>query len=150
MKTKLPPPLVLLSAGGIAWVIDWLLPSWRLPIEGMHTLAGMLTGAALTLMFAAAWWIIRHHTTLNPMHPEQASHLITSGPFRRSRNPIYLADALLLAAWLVWLGNIVSVVLLPAFVIYLSYFQIRPEEQALAVKFGEDYRAYCRRVRRWV
>jgi len=75
---------------------------------------------------------------------------VTDGPFQHTRNPIYLADAVLLAAWLVWLGNMLSVVALPLFVFYLTHFQIRPEERALALKFGEDYRTYCRRVRRWI
>lgn len=150
METKLPPPLVLLIAGGLAWSIDALMPDWGLPISGMQTLAGLLAGGALTLMLIAAWWVIRRQTTLNPMHPDKARHLITDGPYQHTRNPIYLADAVLLAAWLVWLGNMLSVVILPLFVIYLTHFQIRPEERALALKFGEDYRTYCRRVRRWI
>ena len=84
------------------------------------------------------------------MHPERTTYLVTQGPFRYTRNPIYLADALLLAAWLVWLGNMLSVLVLPLFVIYITRFQIQSEERALALKFGEDYRGYCRRVRRWV
>lgn len=150
MQTKLPPPLVLLIAGGLAWGIDALMPDWRLPIAGMQTLAGLLAGGGLTLMLVAAWWVIRHQTTLNPMRPDKAQHLVTDGPFQHTRNPIYLADAVLLAAWLIWLGNMLSVVTLPLFVFYLTHFQIRPEERALALKFGEDYRTYCRRVRRWI
>ena len=147
---KLIPPLILIIVGGIAWGVDWLVPNWRLSIGGTETLTGLLTGAALTLMLAAAWSIIRHQTTINPMHPERTTYLVTQGPFRYTRNPIYLADALLLAAWLVWLGNMLSVLVLPLFVIYITRFQIQSEERALALKFGEDYRGYCRRVRRWV
>ncbi|MBS3786127.1 MAG: isoprenylcysteine carboxylmethyltransferase family protein [Gammaproteobacteria bacterium] len=150
MKTKLPPPAVLLIVGGFAWGIDWLLPDWRLPIAGLETLAGLLAGAAITLMVVAAWWVIRHRTTLNPIHPERASRLITSGPYQHSRNPIYLADMVLLVAWIVWLGNMASALTMPLFILYLNHFQIRPEERALALNFGEAYRTYCRQVRRWL
>ncbi|MEX0430369.1 methyltransferase family protein [Spiribacter insolitus] len=150
MSTRLPPPLLLLLAGIGAWAIDRWWPSARLELSGQATLAVILAGLSVAVMMISAIWFARAHTTINPMHPEQTRHLITTGPYARSRNPIYLADALLLFAWILWLGNVASLVMLPAFTVALTVWQIRPEEEALATKFGEDYRAYCRRTRRWL
>ena len=92
----------------------------------------------------------RARTTVNPLRPERAAHLVTSGVFARSRNPIYLGDALILAALALGLGNWLNFLLLPAFVGLIGRFQIAPEERALQRLFGDQYRAYCARVRRWL
>jgi protein-S-isoprenylcysteine O-methyltransferase Ste14 len=113
-------------------------------------LALVLLCAGGVLMLVAVISFVLAKTTINPMRPEGASRLITTGIYRLSRNPIYLADVLLLAAWAVWLGSLVSLVLIAAFVGYIHHFQILPEERALRQIFGENYTAYCSRVRRWL
>lgn len=150
MKTRLPPPVVLLIAGAGVWIIDRIFPALRIDREGQAAIAIMVALIAVGIMLAAAVWFFRYQTTVNPLSPERASRLITQGPFALSRNPIYLADAFLLVAWMVWVGNPAGIIMLPAFVLYLTHYQIRPEEQALASRFGEEYRAYCRRTRRWI
>ncbi len=86
---------------------------------------------------------------MTPLHPAQASALVTGGIFRVSRNPMYLgllcwtmALACYLGGLLVWLGPL----LLWG---WLSRWQIVPEERALQERFGDAYADYCRRVRRW-
>jgi len=76
------------------------------------------------------------------MRPENTAVLVTAGPYRISRNPMYAG---LLIAWGLWLGNALGLVLLPMLVAYLNRFQIEPEE-----KFGEAFIAYKRTVRRWI
>lgn len=91
----------------------------------------------------------RQGTTVTPLHPEQASALVTGGLYRLSRNPMYLgllcwtmALACYLGGLWVWLGPL----LLWG---WLSRWQIVPEERALQARFGDGYADYCRRVRRW-
>ena len=105
---------------------------------------GVLIEAVSVLAF------LRARTTVTPLKPEKASTLVVGGLYRASRNPMYLGMLILLIGWALWLGNPASLLLLPMFVIYLTVFQIKPEEAALAEKFGADYDAYCRRVRRWI
>lgn len=150
MNTRLPPPIILLFAAGAVWGIDWLVPVARVEAPWLSTAALALTALAGAVMLTSAVWFARQKTTINPLHPERASHLVTTGPYAISRNPIYLADAALLLAWALWLGNAAGVLMVPVFMRTLTRLQIRSEEQALAVKFAETYRDYCRRVRRWL
>ena len=104
--------------------------------------------AVLALAVVFHFW--RARTTINPLSPDKASHLVTHGVFRFSRNPIYLSLLLLLVAyairldaWEVWIAPV-------AFVAYVTRFQIVPEERVLAMKFGEAYLSYKHRTRRWI
>ena len=150
VNTRLPPPVILLFAVAAVWGIDWLAPATRFEAPWLTPMAVTLAAAAAGVMLAAALWFARQKTTLNPMHPERARHLLTTGPYAVSRNPIYLADAALLLGWALWLGNAAGLLMVPVFIRTLNRLQIEPEEQALAHKFGEAYRDYCRRVRRWL
>lgn len=150
----LPPPLIT----GLTGVLMWLselgrtgLP-WRLIQQSWLALgAGLGVGIlGLLLMVLSAHTLRRANTTLLPFAPQRASTLVTQGPFKYSRNPIYVGDALLLVAWALWLGSAVSLIWLPVFVLYMTKVQIAAEEQALQNKFGSDYQAYCQRVRRWL
>jgi protein-S-isoprenylcysteine O-methyltransferase Ste14 len=133
----------------MAWTSDWPA-SGRFNLPGLHLAAGGLWGAGIALMLIAAWTMWRRHTTLNPIQPGKARHLVTQGLFARSRNPIYLADALLLIGWALWLGQASALLWLAAFVLWIDRWQIGAEERALTALFGDDYRAYCARVRRWL
>lgn len=92
----------------------------------------------------------RAQTTVNPLTPQAASSLVTTGIYRVSRNPMYLGMLLLLAAFAVFLANAAALIILPVFILYMNRFQITPEERALSSMFGPDFTAYTERVRRWM
>lgn len=150
MSTRIPPPLVVLITGLAMWMVSEQMPWAKLAFAWRVPAAAAVLALALVPMLAAVASFIAARTTINPMRPARASALITDGVFRISRNPIYLGDLLLLMAYAVWLANALNVLLLMAFVWYLNRFQIEPEERALTQLFGERYRAYCARVRRWL
>lgn len=89
-------------------------------------------------------------TTPNPTQPQKATELVTAGVYAVSRNPMYVGDAVMLAGIAVWVGSVVSLVPLAAFVCFIDRFQIPVEEQALAEIFGDRYTAYRSKVRRWL
>jgi protein-S-isoprenylcysteine O-methyltransferase Ste14 len=96
-------------------------------------------------------WAFRHaKTTVDPIHPEAASSVVTGGIFSQTRNPMYLGLVALLLGWAVWLA--VPWVFLgpPALMLFLLRFQILPEECVMSSKFGRDYDDYRKRVRRWL
>lgn len=147
--TLIPPPLVAAAVAASMWGVDALLPVARLLPPGRTWFAGALLAAGLWLMLAAVWRLGRAGTTVDPFRPERASCLVTDGVFARSRNPVYLGDVLLLAAWAVWLGNLVALPLPALFVAWMERWQIPAEEAALRARFGPRYAAYRARVRRW-
>ena len=87
---------------------------------------------------------------MNPMKPDPTSSLVVSGIYRYTRNPMYLGFLLILLAWAAALSNLLALVSLLAFVLYMNSFQIVPEERILSSRFAQDYAEYRARVRRWL
>lgn len=150
MNLLIPPPLVVLILAIAMWATDRAFDAGRMASDLQGPLAIALLIAATVLMAAAVAPFVTLKTTINPLKPANASRLITGSVFRYSRNPIYLADLLLLAATAVWLGHVANVIWLVVFVVYINRFQIRPEEAALTQLFGAEYVTYCAKVRRWL
>lgn len=150
MNPLVPPPVVVAVVGVIMWTVDRNLELGKFKSALLGPIAGVLLVAGLLLMFAAVASFVAANTTINPLRPSRASSLITTGVFRISRNPIYLADLLILAALAAWLENITNLLFLFIFFWYIQRFQIAPEERALSKLFGERYVAYCAKVRRWL
>ena len=150
LELRVPPPAAALLAGALMWLADDLLPALELdvPAPGAFTtlfaVLGILLGALAILHFRRAG------TTVNPMRPDESTALVTRGVYRFSRNPMYVADVLLLAAWGVWLGNIAAAVPIVLFIAYMNRFQIAPEERALQAHYGAAYTDYRQAVRRWL
>ncbi len=150
MNPKIPPPLIVAVIATAMWAVDRELPSARIESALLAPLAIALAVGGLVLAFAAVVAFIRAGTTINPLRPSRATRLITTGVFRLSRNPIYVADALLLAAWMAWLGGLFNPLFILIFFWIIQQWQIVPEELALRALFGDDYARYCARVRRWL
>lgn len=150
MNTRIPPPVVVVIIAAIMWWLASVLAAGEFKTKFQPLLAVVFMSAGIGMMLVAAFSFYKAKTTINPLDPSKASHLITTGMFAFSRNPIYLADLLVLIAWAIWLGNIFNIALLVLFVGYIHRFQIAPEERALGTLFGDVYREYCSRVRRWI
>jgi protein-S-isoprenylcysteine O-methyltransferase Ste14 len=167
LETHVPPPVVALVVAIAMWAATRLDPGTSAPgvvrtvVSGvLFALAilvawsGILSGVLFALAILVAWSGIRSfarvRTSFDPHHPEEATTLVTGGIFRLSRNPMYLSMVLGLLAWAARLGRVWLVLGPVAFVLYVTRFQIRPEERALAEKFGAEYERYRRRTRRWL
>ncbi|WP_234423618.1 isoprenylcysteine carboxylmethyltransferase family protein [Tateyamaria sp. Alg231-49] len=143
------PPVWLVLAILVAWWQARLLPL-GLTLEGAVTdaLAGLMIGAGAILILAAALAFRRARTTILP-HQTPAV-LITTGVFARTRNPIYLADVLILAGFILRFDAVASLVLVPIFVWWIERHFIVPEENRMRRSFRADFAAYERKVRRWL
>ncbi|HJV22614.1 MAG TPA: isoprenylcysteine carboxylmethyltransferase family protein [Holophagaceae bacterium] len=152
LDLKVPPALVVLLVGGGMWGSARAFPRLAFDLPMAVTLGlGVGFGAAgVGLALAGVATFRRHGTTVDPLHPEAAGQVVRSGPFRRTRNPMYLGMALLLLGWAVGLAHPLAFLGVPALMAYLTRFQIQPEERALRAKFGAPYEVYLREVRRWV
>lgn len=106
----------------------------------------MATEIPLDAVSVAA--IIRTETTVNPVRGDRASHLVVSGLHRVTRTPMYLGWIALLADWALLLGSLAPWLLAIGFERLKGILQIRPEEMALATRFGNEHAQYIRRVNR--
>ncbi len=115
-------------------------------------LALAITVALIGIAFALAGVIVfrRAKTTVNPLHPEQTTALVTAGVYRVSRNPMYAGMLLCLLAWAIYLASPLSLAGPVAFIAFMNRFQIGPEEKMLAAKFGETFERYQASTRRWL
>lgn len=146
----LPPPVALLVAGALMWLTQAYTAWPALAFRGQTVLVALVAVSGLALMIWAAVLFRRQRTTLNPLAPEETSGIVDAGPYRWSRNPMYVGDAVLLIAWGIYLGSALALIWIPAFVAWIHWQQIPREEATLARHFGDRYHRYCQQVRRWI
>lgn len=147
-RIRLVPPAYFLVALLLQLALDWLLPGAELLRPAWRWLGWLLLVPVILLAAPAARALASRGTTLHPFG--QPSQLVTDGPYRYTRNPLYLALACILLAVAVWLGSLAALLVVPVFCLAITRSFIRHEEQVLAAAFGADYADYCRRVRRWL
>jgi protein-S-isoprenylcysteine O-methyltransferase Ste14 len=130
------------------WAATRMLPAGFPPSARGAGFAVALCGGVVALWAITSFR--RQRTTIHPMHPHEATALVVRGPNRFSRNPMYVGLLLVLVGWALWLRQPVAMSGVLVAWGYLWRFQVLPEERALYARFGDDYAAYTRRVRRWV
>lgn len=145
-----PPPLIFVSILALGLATDFLV--YRMP-TGLALLPRGLAGAVLTglaiLIVLAAW--LRFHRAGTPVEPWHSSTaLVTNGIYGWTRNPMYLAMALFYLAIALAVDSLVTMLFLMPLLVLLHYGVIRREERYLERRFGESYRIYRQRVRRWI
>lgn len=144
----LPPPLIYLLFLAAAWALDGLLPLGLPQTLWTHYLGWGLIDAGVVLMLWAGLLMLWRRTTVNPYGTP--AKLLEEGPFRVSRNPIYLADSLIYVGIALLWGTLWPWLLLPLLILTMQRGVIVHEERLLNQLFGDAYRDYCRRVRRWL
>jgi protein-S-isoprenylcysteine O-methyltransferase Ste14 len=118
--------------------------SIRMPVAVLLALAGVATAVGGVILFRRA------QTTVNPLKPETSTALVTTGIYRVTRNPMYLGMLAVLLAWAAYLSSVWALLGPVAFAVYMTRFQIVPEERALHSLFGTAFVEYTRRTRRWL
>jgi protein-S-isoprenylcysteine O-methyltransferase Ste14 len=150
LENKVPPPLVGLLCGAGIWLVPGAAGPSPVPFVARLVLAATLLVIGFLIAGAGVRAVRKAQTTLNPLKPEEASSLVTSGIYQYTRNPMYVGMALWVLAWSAWLGTLVALIAMPLFVLFITRFQIVPEERALRTIFGPDFDRYCSIVRRWL
>ena len=143
------PPLWLVAFSVIAYLQAQYLPlglSLAHPITLF--LAGLLVGGGIVLTALAVMEFQKHKTTIIPH--QEATQLIQTGIFKRSRNPIYLADVLILTGLVLYFDAVLSLVLVPILFWVLETRFVIPEENRLRRRFRADFARYAEKTRRWV
>jgi len=150
MSLRIPPLAQFLANALLAWGLAKLLPQLTLG-SPLWAYAGYgFVAAGVTLLVLALMAFARARTTINPLSPQQAETLVTTGLYRWTRNPMYLAMALILTGGALLLGSIAALAAPAVFIGAMTVLQIKPEERALQSIFGDAFTAYRRQTRRWL
>ncbi|WP_373099069.1 MULTISPECIES: methyltransferase family protein [Pasteurellaceae] len=144
-RIRIPPPPLFIACAAL---MGCLPPVYVFSVSVWWVFIILLLAAGIAV--AGLGQFYHRGTTVSPISLEKSSVLVTNGVYALSRNPMYLSLLLILIAWFLWLGALSAVIGLPLFVLLMNYLQIKPEENMLNNLFGEAYRAYCRKVRRWL
>ena len=150
MTLRIPPIIQMLLCGTLGWGLSGIAPFLAFDGVGRDVAALLFFSAGAVILGLSVNAFIRASTTVNPLAPEDAETLVTSGLYRISRNPMYLAMALVLTGSAFLIGNLGAFAGPLIFVWVMTLFQIKPEERALQAKFGEAFTAYRLRTRRWI
>jgi len=147
MKNPLPPTYFL-TAIALATALHFLFPLRQLLVFPWRLvgLMPLLIGIALNL--AADQEFKKHNTTVKPR--EQSCALVTDGVFGFTRNPMYLGMTLILLGLVLLLGSATPFIVALVLPVLFDCIFITPEERALATSFGDKFREYRKRVRRWI
>ena len=150
LEHKIPPPVVALIVAAAMWMNSISGPKLDLPFE--VRLGAALVIAAVGVVFDLLGLLAFRaaKTTINPLKPQKTSALVTTGIYRLSRNPMYVGLVCFLLAWTAFLAALWPLAGPILFVFYVNRFQIEPEERLLAQRFGDAFRDYKARVRRWL
>ena len=150
MKLKIPPPIQTFLAMLMMYGANNLV---QINIfDSKYTLFIIVICCLLASFFliSAVLGFKKLKTTVNPLKPETASALVVKGVYKYSRNPMYAGMALFLFSWFLWLGNPINLLIFAGYIFYITEYQIKPEEKALAGIFASEFEMYCKNVRRWL
>ena len=148
MNTKIPPPIVTATFGLIIYFSKSFSPVYSFENSNMISVIFFLF--VLGIFSAAVQSFKKHKTTINPLSPDKASSLVNSGIFSYSRNPMYLGMLLILLSVSFKFNISGGLFISFLFKIYITRFQIIPEEKAMAKLFGEEFITYKNQTRRWI
>ncbi|MEE9391896.1 MAG: isoprenylcysteine carboxylmethyltransferase family protein [Planctomycetota bacterium] len=147
-KRRILPPVYLAASLLTMVALNFLAPILVIVRAPWNQLGWIPIGMGLATILWAALTFRRHHTTVIPFRIP--SHLVTSGVFRLSRNPMYLAMMAILAGAAIGLGSLSPLVVPPIFFLIIRTRFVQVEEKVLLKNFGETYFNYRASVRRWL
>lgn len=140
------PPIWLLTTMALSWGLG------QVPFPSLggfgHAVGGVLIAVALGLILWSAWFFWRKRTPIEPHHAPKA--LIVEGPYRLSRNPIYLALLIIAAGFALRQGGLLALLPVPALFFALDRRFAAPEEAGLRAAFGAQAEGYLAATRRWL
>lgn len=144
----LPPALLFVIAPSVGVLIDGNLLRWRHVLHGSQWIGVGIAVAGLVLVATTLLLFGRNRTRPEPWEPADA--LVETGPYRLSRNPMYLGMAIISAGIALFFESVAAFVLLACVLVAIDRWVIAREESYLRRRFGAEYEAYQAKVRRWL
>lgn len=147
---RIPPVVLTVVFALVMWMVAAVTPELKVPLPPRAALAVAFAVTGLLVMTLALRGFRQQRTSVNPVDLTRTSAVVTTGIYRVSRNPMYVAMLLGLLALGCLLSNPYSMGIAVLFVPAITALQIVPEERVLSQRFGAAYLTYCRTVRRWI
>jgi protein-S-isoprenylcysteine O-methyltransferase Ste14 len=148
MNNKIPPPIVTLFFGLCIFFSKSYFPDFNYQILNVLSLISILFG--IYILFLAVRLFNKQNTTVNPIKIEKASSLVVAGIFQYSRNPMYLGMLFVLIGLSFKFNLIGGIIFTLLFMLFITAFQIKPEEQTMDKLFGDEFKEYKKKVRMWL
>ncbi len=147
-KNKIPPTILTLLFLVFNYILSFNSLKIEIPYKYFFTTLLLILGFSIVIrssrLFAQA------KTSIDPLRPFKSTSLITNDIYKYSRNPMYFGYLLILLSSSVYLGNVISIIIIPLFIFIINFIQIIPEEETLKDLFGPTYDEYLSKVRRWI
>ena len=150
MKPKILPIIYVLIFSVVMFVVAYLTGTMTILFSTRFFISLAIFFFGLSIVLISGIQFRNAATTVHPLKPEESSQIVTTGLYRLSRNPMYIGFFLFLVAWAIFLGSVITALVLPFFIFLINRVQIMPEELVLQEKFGEAYLNYKKQVRRWI
>ncbi|WP_353303577.1 methyltransferase family protein [Sessilibacter corallicola] len=150
LELKIPPPVIGITTAVLMWFIAQNTLQVAIPIETRMVLAAVFVGIGLVFDASSILRFFKKKTTINPLKPSNTTQLVTTGIYSVSRNPMYLGLLLILMGWFFYLSAPISFLGIIFYLVYITVFQIIPEERILETIFGESFLTYKTKTRRWI
>jgi protein-S-isoprenylcysteine O-methyltransferase Ste14 len=147
-RVVVPPPVIIGLPFAAGMLLQWLVPI-RFPPRAAGLVLGVPCGLFAIVLWVKAYTAFRRAGT-SMLHSRRSRALIVNGPFAYTRNPLYLSLVLFYAGFSLGVSVAWCMFLLPIAVLGLHFLAILPEEWYLEGKYGDEYRTYKARVRRWL
>ena len=148
MNNKIPPPIIaLVCALGILFSKPFFKEYSNVNNSSISILFFLI---GIACFFFAIKLFNKHNTTISPLKPEKATSLIVSGIYMYSRNPMYLGMLFILISTSIRFNIIGGIISISTFIVYITKFQIIPEEEQLKRIFGEKFLNYKKKTRMWL
>ena len=147
-KNKIPPTILTLLFLIFNYILSFNFLKIDVPYKYFCTTLLLILGFYIIIrssrLFAQA------KTSIDPLRPFKSTSLITNDIYKYSRNPMYFGYLLILLSSSDYLGNVITIIIIPLFIFIINYIQIIPEEETLKDLFGPNYDEYLLKVRRWI
>ena len=150
MKLLIPPPIQALLSAIMMCLINRYFTHANFSLNGINIFALIFLIIAAIIIILSMYKFKKIKTTISPLRPNKTSSLVNSGIYAYTRNPMYLGLLLMLFSTALFLKNLISFLIIPLFILFITKNQILPEEESLENIFGEEYKNYKKKVRRWI
>ena len=147
-RNKIPPTILTLLFLILNYILNF--NSLKIDIPNRYFFTTLLLILGFYIIIRSSRLFAQAKTSIDPLRPFKSTSLITNDIYKYSRNPMYFGYLLILLSSSVYLGNVISIIIIPLFIFIINFIQIIPEEETLKDLFGPTYDEYLSKVRRWI